>query len=194
MLYNKILVNRINKESFPDNTNSIIIPCNPDSNIIDDYVFFFKKDHISTEDIRYNILKVYLIEITSNFFDSQIILDRLNTCIKDAWKSYNDMGNNMWSTSTPFGKNATAVVIEYELLKDIYKKDNIEEGYMLNYNLVYKEATKKYIGSAEFVIEDIIARMNIEYTKKPTEKNFIKDITNKFYEEYNIQEEEDESK
>lgn len=192
MLFNEMLVNRINKESFPDDTNSVIIPCRPDSDITYNQVFFFKKDHIDTEDIKYNILKTYLIEATSNFFDNQIILDRLNTCIKDTWKVYNDMGNNMWATSTSFGNGISIVVIEYEQIKEIYKKDDVEDTYLISYQLVYKEKIDKYLGSATFSIEDITVTLDIEYTKKPTEKKFVKDITNKFYEEYNIEIQEEE--
>lgn len=193
MLYNEVLVDRINKESFPNNTDSVVLPLLPISNLADDYIFFFKKDHRDTANLKYNIIKVYLLEVMTHFFDNNIILEKMNECIKDAWNTYNEFGNKMWATNTVFNGHITIAIIEYEMIKPIYNKTEITDGtpYMLNYNLYFKEELNKYFGKADFEIEGITVSIDLEYTKKPTEKKFVKDLLDKFCKTCNIELEED---
>lgn len=186
MLFNEVLVNRINKEDFPDNTNSIVIPLDPNSELAYNTIHFFKKDHRDEGDIRHNILKVYQLYLDTPLFDSSIILDRINICIKDAWKNYNDIGNNIWSPSYKMGSTLDIAIVEYEKLKMIYSQNEVDDDYLRSYKLDYKETLKEYIGSAIFELESKTVILEMKYTKKPTENKFIKDIKNKFYGEYNI--------
>lgn len=193
MLYNEILVNRINEESFPENTDSVILSLSPELDILSDYIQIFRREYKDSATKIYNIVRVYLVKVSTKYYDNRPIMLKMTSCINDAFKEYNTMGNMIYVQRFNWGTESDYYIIEHELLDIIYKetltdeKDYATDGTLHSYILYYKESTDNYFGSADFHLENDIVTVEIEYgNKKPTKNKFIKDVTTLFCEKYNV--------
>lgn len=192
MYLNEILVDRINRGNFPENTDSVVLSLEPTLDVLVDYVYTFRKRYEDTKTHLYNIVRGYLIKCNTYFYDNIAIMEEMTICINDAWKVYNTMGNQLFVQRYNWGKTSDFALLEFEELDVIYNKEAVQttavttDGTVASYHLYYKPSTKLYFGTVEFYLENNIVSIAMEYTKKPSESKYIKDATAKFCEEYNV--------
>lgn len=193
MYFNEILVERINRGKFPENTDSVVLRLEPELDILVDYVYTFRKRYEDTKTHIYNITDAYLIQCNTYYYDNRAVIDEMTTCINDSWKTYNTNGNQLFVQRYNWGKTSDFALLEFEELDVIYNKQNLQpigenckDGTIASYHLYYKPSTKIYFGTVELYLEGGIVSVEMEYTKKPTEAKYKKDAVAKFCEEYDV--------
>lgn len=190
MIFNEVLVERLNKEYFPDNTDSVVLSLVPELDVVEPYIYTFRRYYADTDTHFYKVLRVYLVKSNTCFHDVKQILNKIDTCIKDAWKSYNTLGNKIHVQQLNWDKEIEIAIVEFEELDLIYNEKSTDEimlnGTLLEYDLYYKASTKKYMGTSTFYLDGEALSVNMEYTSKPSKSKYIQDATDKFCEEYSV--------
>ena len=150
--FNDMLVDRLNLLAFPEGTNIIVLPLNPELDILYNYINIFKNKYVDTKTHKYHLLTVYLIKSDTFYFDNKDITNRVEECIKNTWKQYNTFGNKMYYQRFTWGSESEYAVMEFEELDNVYVQDYeypddpLKDGTIEWYKLTEKKSINKFFG------------------------------------------------